>query len=426
MKHFYLSMEAISPLAIRSDHAQGGAETLQHIPGTALLGSLASTHRMLRPTQDTEFASFFLNDEVSMPFLYPAKFSKSDTGIAGSIYPVSPLPKTAQTCKRFPGFQLLPGEESDEDRHGIRDSVLDWTTFSLLNDEKQDITALLNATKAHDTCTYTSCQQVMDSIRGYYRSGRSNLRQRMQAKVETHLQTRTGINREWGVVEESILYNREVFDEGMRFWGEAILPDALTGDFKNFIDEANDQAILRIGTGRTRGMGNVRLVLDDEAEMKDTRSREIDYFDERLRQFHNALITQAREAGVRELAPFYFAVTLQSPTILCDPFLRYQKTLDVETLSKALHLSPQELRCVYQITGVQRITGWNELWGTPRTNDYAIEMGSVFVFSCTQEQNKELAQSLATLEEAGIGRRRSEGFGRIVISDPFHLEGEQS
>ncbi len=32
--------------------------------------------------------------------------------------------------------------------------------------------------------------------------------QRMKAKVETRLQTRTGINREWGVVEERILYNR--------------------------------------------------------------------------------------------------------------------------------------------------------------------------------------------------------------------------
>ena len=30
------------------------------------------------------------------------------------------------------------------------------------------------------------------------------------------------------------------------------------------------------------------------------------------------------------------------------------------------------------------------------------------------------------LKKQGIGRRRAEGFGRIRISDPFHLEGEQA
>ena len=75
--------------------------------------------------------------------------------------------------------------------------------------------------------------------------------------------------------------------------------------------------------------------------------------------------------------------------------------------------------------GTQRIAGWNGLAGTPRPNDYAIEMGSTFLFACHQQLNNDFIQALHTLQETGIGRGRSEGFGRISISDPFHLEREQ-
>ncbi len=57
MKHFYLRVTARSPLAIRSDHAEGGVKTTQYIPGATLLGSLAASHRILRPEQEDEFAA---------------------------------------------------------------------------------------------------------------------------------------------------------------------------------------------------------------------------------------------------------------------------------------------------------------------------------------------------------------------------------
>jgi CRISPR-associated protein Csx10 len=135
---------------------------------------------------------------------------------------------------------------------------------------------------------------------------------------------------------------------------------------------------------------------------------------------------QAQAAGVQHLAPFYFAITLQSSTILCDAFLRYQKTLDAALLPSLLGLSAYTFQDVYQSVGTQCITGWNELWGTPRHNDYAIEMGSTFLFACKQQLDNDLVQALLTCKETGIGRRRSEGFGRISVSDPFHLEREQA
>lgn len=74
---------------------------------------------------------------------------------------------------------------------------------------------------------------------------------------------------------------------------------------------------------------------------------------------------------------------------------------------------------------MQRVNGWHELWGTPKSIDYALEMGSTFLFSCSQALDDALARALQTLEEESIGRRCAEGFGRIRISDPFHLKENQ-
>lgn len=262
LKHFYLSVHTLAPLAIRADHAAEGAQTLRYITGTTLLGSLAAAHRLLRPEQQEEFEALFLREQVYFPHLYPALFTKSKSDLTGATdLPVYPLPKTAQSCKRFSGFKPLDGEDSDEVRHGIRDSLLDWATFALLDHEKQPPAALLAPFEDHKKCQ--ECGQLMDHTGGYYRSAHSEVHKRMLAKIGTRLQTRTGINREWGTVEENILYNREVFGQDMTFWGEAVLPDELADVFSAFMREIENENIVHMGTGRTRGMGQVRFKMND-------------------------------------------------------------------------------------------------------------------------------------------------------------------
>jgi CRISPR-associated protein Csx10 len=421
VKSYYLRVTARAPLSIRADHAEGGVKTAHYIPGATLLGSLATAHRILRPQEEQEFTDFFLNEQVSFPHLYPARFSMKP--FHERNVPVKPLPRTAQTCKRFSGFLPLQGEDDNDERHGVRDSLLDWAVFSLLDDEHTAIPTLFSPFGNHDICGYARgkyskdpCHQALDHISGYYRRGGVDSRQRMRAQVDTRLQTRTGINREWGIVEERILYNREVFARDMRFWGQIMLTDEIADNFRKFVVEASQEDVICVGTGRTRGLGRV------EIQLAGAQQEESDRFRNRLSDFDEAMKQQAKEANVRELAPFYFAITLQSPAILCDAFMRYQKTLEPAFLSSLLTPATCQLRRVYQSVGIQRITGWNDLWGTPRPHDYALEMGSTFLFACDRQLDNDLMQALRTLEQTGIGRRRSEGFGRISISDPFHLE----
>lgn len=433
MKHRYLEVTAISPLAIRSDHAAGGAQTARYITGTTLLGGLAAAHRLLRSGKRDEFETLFLSGKIHYPNVYPAFFDYP--GMDEASLPAYPLPKTAQSCKRFPGFRKLPEEKEDvEERHGVRDTLLDWAMFRLSSEK--EIVRIVEALQVHKSCTFNishtagaivACGATMDHFAGrYYRWYRFKDHQMMTAQVDTRLLTHTGINRESGTVQENILYNREVFEEDMRFWGMVKLPDndKLVETFEDFIQEANEEKVVRIGTGRTRGLGQVSLDMGKIADEVDiTEQALFDRFKDRLLLFNKTLHDRAGSMKIGGIAPFYFALTLHSPLIMYDQFLRYRGSIDGKILTGLPGLSSLTIEKIYQVAGGQQVTGWNELWGTPRTNEYAIETGSVFLFASSGTFDDDQLYTLFQLEEDGMGRRRAEGFGRICISDPFHLEG---
>ncbi|MEM9758086.1 MAG: RAMP superfamily CRISPR-associated protein [Pseudomonadota bacterium] len=60
-------------------------------------------------------------------------------------------------------------------------------------------------------------------------------------------------------------------------------------------------------------------------------------------------------------------------------------------------------------TGQTLVGGFNRTWGLPLPQQRAFAAGSVFVVSASQ-------QALQKLEEAGLGERRPEGFGRLAVA----------
>jgi CRISPR-associated protein Csx10 len=449
VKYFALTLEALSPLAIRADHAAVGAGSSGYLPGTALSGGLAHAHRRFFENDTPGFENLFLSGQVLYPDLYPADF-KSASYTGAYNLPVYPLPKTAQSCKRFPGFSPVDDEEVDDEPHGARDTLLDWAMFALgqqatlkESGKPLDTAKLFQPLEDWKACKQsepTRCKRPMDHFTGYYRRADDatdhpfTRRPIIQAKMPTRLQTHTGINRETGTVEDGILYHRRVFEEHTHFWGLVKTFDDQADPFEQFITGVGRSGLVRVGTGRTRGMGKVALSVQklDEAEAQ----ARYPQFTERLTLFSNRLRERALETFPPDeytlaLAPFYFALTLHSPLILHDDLLRYRTTIDIEALLDLLARTrlerlprdtfpPKPL--LYQAASTRRVSGWNDLWGTPRTNEYAIDTGSVFLFACNVKPDEALLQALFRLEEEGAGRRRAEGFGRVCVSDPFHLE----
>jgi CRISPR-associated protein Csx10 len=357
------------------------------------------------------------------------------------------VPKTAQSCKRHPGF-LYP-EGMDNDSHGVRDTLIDWALFKL-SGESPDALKIMEKWK---DCSYKKCEQcadkkdqhckdeknkrcgeAMDHFDGYYRRFlSSNARasqpkefyQYVSTRAQTRLQTHTGMNRETGTVQNGILYNRESFIENTKFWGHITFPDddGLIDAFEDFLEVVNQSNLLHIGTGRTRGMGKVGITFDRPEVRDEDRYKA---FKARVNKFNTLVHTSASEIGIAlDKEHFFFALTLHSPMILTDALLRYKGTIDPNTLSPLIHVPTTNLKLEYYTAQIQRVTGWVELWGLPRAQVYAMDTGSVFLFRSTSALSEDTLQALFQLEEGGMGKRTAEGFGQLCVSDPFHQEVER-
>src|SRR5437879_4951372 len=127
MRYIAVQLTALSPLAIRADHSPGGVATARYIAGSTLMGSLAVAHRLFHEDRPADFEQLFLREQVLYPDLSPATFGgRSQKGIVEwwnrPDMPVYPLPLTARTCKRFPGFLRVADNDTREPGHGVRDS----------------------------------------------------------------------------------------------------------------------------------------------------------------------------------------------------------------------------------------------------------------------------------------------------------------
>ncbi len=428
MKYFSLELTVLSPVAIRADHAPAGVASTPYITGTTLAGSLAAAYRSYYDERGSDFERLFLSGQVQFPNLYPAtikdksvresvpELARTSKLTLSSVYP---LPRTAMSCKRFSGFSLTA---DDNERHGVHDTLFDWSIFQQGGQSFQALKAL----QEHKNCK--KCEKATHQFSGFYRHVSSPRgRFTVQTGAGTRLQTHTGIDRATGTVREGILYSREVFEENSRFQGVVKLPDddELARSFTNFIGQMKGLGLIRVGTGRTRGMGKVELAIERLEE------KQFGYglFTERLENFNRTMQKALEDAKVQtDSAPFYFALTLHAPTILRDSLLRYRGSINEEALAELLGNSTfaqENFECIYQTASVQRITGWNDLWGTPRLQEIAIESGSVFLFAFKikdEKGKKGLYEALFRLERDGIGERTAEGFGRVCISDPFHRE----
>ena len=429
MNYLAIRLCAQSPLSVRSDHAARGVQTTQYIPGTTLLGSLASTYKRFYPDNHEQFERLFLSGEVSFPYLYPASPKDYHADNQESInldLPVYSAPKTAITCKRQKGF-LYP-KIRENDAHGVRDTLIAWAFFQewVSDDQaKKDpakmvpaLQVLEETRKCHKEIGQSHCGEPTDRYEAYYRCLENG--HLYVSEIKTNRHTHTGISRLSGTIEEGILYDRQVAETGTEFWGLVKLADEkLQADLEAFLNEVNNAQVGRIGTGRTRGMGKVSFLAEDANDLQP----DFQSFQKRLDAFDRLLHKEAARFQLAHFKPYYyFALTLHSPAIVQDELLRYRGAIDETVLTELLTVELDGLKLVYQQAGMQRITGWQELWGLPKFNEYAIEAGSVFLFKCSVAQRDTLVKELYRLEKEGIGKRRLEGFGRFCVSDEFHQE----
>lgn len=388
------------PLCFQRSRSRAVAETLTYIPGSSAVGGLAAAHRRLQREAAADFEDFFLSRKVRFSNLYPANFAHDD--LTDETLPVAPLPFTASSCKYFSGFRFNAGRE-DEERHGVVDRLIPWTLFALSG---RHAVKILNA---YRDC-FDSCPETLDRFtEGFYRYGYTPEAMGLST-IPRRLLTRTGVSRRRGAVQESILYNREVLAENQTFRGTVECDDAaLLHKVTTFVKEASARELIYLGNNKSRGLGKVSAICEQPSVPQDT----VADIEARVQDFTNRLTAKAKEHGQAIPSGLYISITLHSDLILRDALLRYRTDLNPPI---------RGMEPVYQNTVQGQAWGWNRFLGVPKAIQNTISMGSVFLFRYTGVVDLGFWQQLKQLQDIGIGERRSEGFGRVKIADPFHKE----
>ena len=361
-------------------------ETVQQIRGGLLRGAVANAWLTASNGQpDADFKRLFLGESA---------------GIFRNCYPgTKVLPATAIGCKDFGGFPTV----DDPDKHGIFD-----TLFKRLIAERTD--------RLYDPkCPRCDAGEGrVEAQKGFYTQSNGSCEKRA---VNTRLLTRVAINRKCKVAADELLYNLNAVDplstkgEKIRLYGSARVPSAIMDK----VADTLQKEVQRLGGGSSRGLGQVCVKVENRVDT-DSLERRVCDFNEALK---NVWETDScpPNTNAEVLDGTYFSIALQSDAILEENWQR-SMVLTAPMLQEAADCAA-EVVLIRSFASYDYVSGWNTAWGLPKEVDLTTCMGSVFVFRTSDIDA--WMPALRTLEKIGVGIRREEGFGQILICDPFHL-----
>lgn len=371
MLRISLDVETKQPVVLARSHFSGNiVYTVDYIPGSALRGAMASRfiERTGKPENNWQkFKTYFCSDMVRFENIYIAD---------GSNY-VFPISLSSKTCKAYNGF-LWDDEKTEP--HGVSDYLTKHIP---------------------DYCPKCKHKTPIASINGFYSVPRPDIYTLKRVDVKKRFSIHNEIEDETQRTKEGILYTLEQIEEEQEFNGSIIFADkGIRNDFMNDVIGKEDEFYLYVGQARSRGMGQIGIkwAFDDSS------------FD---RGFFPTI--EERFSNFDENC---FSVTFHSDAILVDEYLRCLTSLTSTYLSNILEVKLDSLKT---FSAYHVVSGWHSGARLPKEDDIAITKGSTFLFQYNGDEQEKLVKGLSTLEEEGIGLRRNEGFGRVVICDPYHL-----
>lgn len=392
-----------TPLSFKATRSSTDAQTLDYIPGSSLLGALAKAHQIYFSDKE-EFQSLFFESGLIVGNCYPV----GEEGGEYASLRSGPFPSTSLTCKRFPGFIT----QTEEETHGIRDLLKEWTAFALSDNKKDELLLpLLECPYEEGGCT---CKANRVPASNYYYVDEQR-RVFSTSVVQKKMITGTGIDRRTGTVRTGVIYNREVLLEGQYFCGEISINESAWSSLEDLLETTSRAGYLRVGSSRSRGLGEIRRVSTVESSYQ-----QASIIKENIKEFTEKVSHLCNEHGITQPYQYLIPLTLHSDTVIVDDFLRYSSCIDEELFYH--HISPCQVRLVYGSFSNHDTMGWDSFLGLPRKKDLVINKGSVFVFGLVDEPKPTLFEDLHQLQVKGLGERRREGYGRISVADTFHQE----
>lgn len=400
---FEIEVEIASPVCLSAGVPTGNlTKTLVYIPGSTVRGMLAQFYLEQTGVADATFERLFLSGDVTYGNLYLNPHGA----------PAAPAPLSARSCKHEPGFM------KGESKHGVIDSLIQtfaWQTADRNGQEHNTRAAICS-----------ECKSPLDRFTRFYESS-SDRKQTVPTESLRRVITRSATDDQIQTAKKGALYSLEVLDptalgEYVPMTGFIICgtKEAASSVAQNLLQPAFEDERLSffIGTARSRGLGEIKTAGKPIHPINPLEQPVA--IDRRLAEFNGAI----KEAGIDD-GRTYFSITLHSDAIVQDEFFRFHSTIPVPLLAWETGLNAAGLRLETCFTDTHIVSGWNAALRMPKSEVIAVRMGAAFLYSVEGIDEQSLIEKLKTLEARGLGARRTEGFGRVKICDPFHVEARK-
>jgi CRISPR-associated protein Csx10 len=366
----------LTPCCISEQPAIGNeVETLDYIPGSALRGMLADLYLRSRGAANNDFRNVFCSDDVSFPNLYPTH--------------CYPLPLSAYTCKRHPGFKNEDNQDGDNLNQGVWNLLFeDFPAFSgsARNRQHKDI-----------------CDGPLKPQIGWYDRGQSA--PTSGSPLDRLLATRTAIHPKSGSALDGSLHSQQELAAASTFNGFLLSSAGHDNLLNAIITHLGGLGTSIIAyTGRRRA-GQLKIEIQPSPHATNA-----PFFFNGWQQGND---------------PCYFTLTFTSDVILIDHLLRPIISLDSQTLKNEMQF-PVDVCVEKAFVSSRRITGWNAVAQIFKPDDVAMARGSSFLLKIKESDKPKVEAWMDEITQTGIGLRRAEGFGRVSFAEPFHkLAAEQ-
>ncbi|MEQ8192679.1 MAG: CRISPR-associated RAMP protein Csx10, partial [Candidatus Eremiobacterota bacterium] len=347
---------------------------------------------------DRDFETMFLNEDTMLLFdnAYPS----------GTADQSGPVPLTAESCKKYPGFSGKSSEESSKP-HGVIDNLL--YDFILDRAYKKGFPFYLKR-----TCPI--CNSPIKKYSGY--TGFNQGSPEGQSS-KTRVMTKSAVNRMLNKSQDGMLYSIEAIEKGEVFRSKI---RRVTAEFASMLKKYNDTELL-IGGSKGRGFGRVSLEFEAPDKEEDL-NRRVKDFNEKLRKLSEdftSLYPDFKQIVDNISRKTFFSLTLYSDTFIYSPTMSPLLVITEEYLANL----GIRVKLERSYKGFITVGGWNCLYGLPREKMLAISKGSVFLYSFDGENlDDKTYKFLLNIEQEGLGELKEEGFGRMKVCDSFHYAKE--
>gem|GEM_PF-5440835 len=189
--------------------------------------------------------------------------------------------------------------------------------------------------------------------------------------------------------EEKTMFRYEAIDKGQVFTGYIACEEASAARMLEILDDA----VLYVGGSKGSGYGRCKVIACEKSSY------------EKMLEFYGI----QRETCTNE-----FTVYALSRLDLTDPGGNPAGEIDPAYLEKTLGVRNV---CLKQASVASEIvSSFNHTWKAGHVLQNTVSAGSHYLYTCEGQVSKEAARKL---EEKGVGLRKEEGFGRILINADF-------